>query len=74
MTDQEYEIMREAAALATKCGDQIIQEASCSKTAIVASAIMLSTFCESSGTTEQEMIDVLKSVHKITKEFDGECK
>lgn len=67
-------ILAEAVDLARKYGTALMDEASGSKPAIAAAAIMLSTFSNASGATDGQMIDVLMSVHKITKEFDGECK
>ena len=60
--------------LARKHGTLIMDEANDSREAIVATAIMLSTFCAASGTKKEDMIELLKSVHAITTEFDGECK
>lgn len=63
-----------AVKLASKHGTAIMNEANDSREAIVATAIMLSTFCAASGTKKEDMIELLKSVHAITTEFDGECK
>ena len=62
-------VMAEGVSMAGKFGHQIMEEASGSGSAIMCAAIMLSTFAESSGATEEQMLDVLKSVHRLTKEF-----
>jgi len=62
-------IMHEGIDMARKFGHEIMEEASGSGSAIMCAAIMLSTFAESSGATEEQMLDVLKSVHRLTKEF-----
>lgn len=64
-------VMEEGVGMARKFGHAIMDEATGNKQAILAAAIMLSTFCESSGATEEQMIDILKSVHQLTVEFSG---
>ncbi len=64
-------VLEEGVAMARKFGHAIMDEATGSKPAILAAAIMLSTFCESTGATEEQMIDILKSVHELTVEFSG---
>jgi hypothetical protein len=64
-------VMAEGVSMAGKFGRAIMDEATGNKQAILAAAIMLSTFIESSGATEEQMIDILKSVHQLTKEFSG---
>lgn len=67
---KEIETMEKSVGLATKYGTQMMEECDISKEAIVASAIMLSTFSCSAGATDEQMIEVLMAVHQITKRFD----
>lgn len=67
---KEIETMEKSVGLATKYGTQMMNECENSKEAIVASAIMLSTFCCSAGATDEQMMEVLSAVHQITKRFD----
>ena len=64
-------VMAEGVEMAKKFGHEMMDESTGSKPAILAAARMLSTFCESSGATEEQMIDILKSVHQLTVEFSG---
>ena len=64
-------VMAEGVEMAKKFGHEIMDEATGSKPAILAAAIILSTFCESTGATEEQMIDILRSVHQLTVEFSS---